>query len=89
MSMFVLTLTGFAGSHGHPGFLTAAAEGAARTFTNAVPAQRQGCRDAPSRVLKFDPLVGALQIDMQRLAQPVRVIPHAAEHRELDDLLLA
>ena len=25
---------------------------------------------------------------MQRLAQPVRVVPHAAEHGELDDLLL-
>src|SRR5262245_22282771 len=40
-------------------------------------------------LLKLDALVGPLEIDVQRLAQSVRVVPHPAEHRELDDLLLA
>jgi len=39
MSMFVLTLTGFAVAMGVPVFLTAAAESTARTFRNAVPAR--------------------------------------------------
>jgi hypothetical protein len=39
MSMFVLTLTGFAGAMGIPVFLTAAAEGAARAFKATVPAR--------------------------------------------------
>jgi hypothetical protein len=36
MSMFVLTLTGFAAAMGIPVFLTAAAESAARTFKVAT-----------------------------------------------------
>src|SRR6266567_357569 len=47
------------------------------------------CAGKPLFRLKFDPLVGALEIDLERLAQAVRVIPHAAEYRKLDDLLLA
>src|SRR6267378_6850051 len=43
------------------------------------------CAGKPLFRLKFDPLVGALEIDLERLAQAVRVIPHAAEYRELDD----
>jgi hypothetical protein len=39
MSMFVLTLTGFAGAMGIPVFITAAAESAARAFKGAVPAR--------------------------------------------------
>jgi len=39
MSMFVLTLTGFAAAMGLPVFLTAAAESAARTFKGAIPAR--------------------------------------------------
>ena len=39
MSMFVLTLTGFAAAMGIPVFLTAAAESAARSFKGAVPAR--------------------------------------------------
>src|SRR4029453_19186736 len=40
-------------------------------------------------VLELDALVGALEIDMQRFAQAVGIIPHPAEDGELDDLLLA
>ena len=36
MSMFVLTLTGFAGAMGIPVFLTAAAESAASSFKGAL-----------------------------------------------------
>lgn len=36
MSMFVLTLTGFAGAMGIPVFLTAAAETAASSFKDAL-----------------------------------------------------
>lgn len=56
MSMFVLTLTGFAGAMGIPVFLTAAAEGAASSFKdtlNPVHAKaRNGAADiaAPSRI---------------------------------------
>jgi len=39
MSTFVLTLTGFAVAMGIPVFLTAAAEGAARSFKDALPAR--------------------------------------------------
>jgi hypothetical protein len=37
MSMFALTLTGFAAAMGIPVFLTAAAESAARAFQGALP----------------------------------------------------
>ena len=37
MSMFVLTLTGFAGAMGIPVFITAAAESAASRFKDALP----------------------------------------------------
>ena len=39
-------------------------------------------------LLELDPLLGAFEVDMQRLAQAVGVIPHAAEHRDFHDLLL-
>ena len=39
-------------------------------------------------LLELDALVGPFQVDVKRFAQPVRVVPHAAEHGELDDLLL-
>jgi hypothetical protein len=39
-------------------------------------------------ILKFDALVRALEINVERFAQSIRIVPHAAEHRELDDLLL-
>lgn len=42
MSMFVLTLTGFAGAMGIPIFLTAAAESAVRTFKGAAPTRTKG-----------------------------------------------
>src|SRR5262249_31472795 len=51
--------------------------------------ERYPAKRSPSLVLEFDPLVGTLEIDVPRRAQPVRVVPHAAEHRQLDDLLLA
>jgi hypothetical protein len=47
MSMFVLTLTGFAGAMGIPVFLTAAAESAASSFKGALhPVRAKGRNDA-------------------------------------------
>src|SRR5262245_20522251 len=40
-------------------------------------------------VLKLDALVRTLEVDVQGLAQPVRIVPHAAEHGKLHDLFLA
>lgn len=45
MSMFVLTLTGFAGAMGIPVFLTAAAESAASSFKGALHPVRASGRD--------------------------------------------
>ena len=45
-------------------------------------------RDHALALLEIDALVGPLQIDVERLAQAIRIVPHAAEHRELDDLPL-
>lgn len=53
MSMFVLTLTGFAGVMGIPVFLTAAAESAASSFKDALrPVRvkgRNGMADTAAR----------------------------------------
>ena len=45
MSMFVLTLTGFAGAMGIPVFLTAAAETAASSFNGVLHPVRAKWRD--------------------------------------------
>jgi hypothetical protein len=45
MSMFVLTLTGFAGAMGIPVFLTAAAETAASSFKGVLRPVRANGRD--------------------------------------------
>ena len=50
MSMFVLTLTGFAGVMGIPVFLTAAAESAASSFKGALHPVRARARDGAADV---------------------------------------
>jgi hypothetical protein len=51
MSMFVLTLTGFAGAMGIPVFLTAAAESAASSFKGAVRSSgRNDMTDTAARI---------------------------------------
>ena len=59
-----------------------------RTSRNGSRRYSSSVRHGRSTSLELDALVGPLEVDVQRLAQPVRVVPHAAEHRQLDDLLL-